>query len=291
VWGGVRHALPLIGGAAILAGAAVSIAWQRRTVPLMVVIAGLFAAAVTTTLQEPRLWEYHNELVGGSEDAHRYFGNEGLDLGQRFAEIRAFHDRHIAPGGQPMYSDYWMGEEQVRAAGLAYHRRVESLDDTNVEGRYEGWFIYPMSDTLPWPQWDWDPAQVFEHLVLVQRFGNIGIWRGHQVRPRSRASSLYYKVSDYIYKEGGDDWALVAKRLEEVVALLPQKLDAGIELGNAWLRVGDGARATTAYRRLLEQDKMPIDALVREQLEQQVERIAAGGDLAKVEPLRNPWLE
>ena len=291
VWGGVRHALPLVGGLAILAGAAVSQAWQRRSVPSMAIVAGLLAGAVATTLHEPRLWEYHNELAGGSEGAYRYFGNEGLDLGQRFAEIRAFHDRHIAAGGQPLYSDYWMGEEQVRAAGLAWRRRVESLDDTNVEGRYEGWFIYPMSDTLPWPQWDWDPAQVFEHLELVQRFGNVGIWKGYQVRPRTRAASLYAKVRDYIYEEGGDDWALVATRLEEVVALLPQKVDAAIELGNAWLRLGDGARAISAYRRLLEQDKAPVDALVRAQLERQVERIAAGGDLTRLEPLRNPWLE
>lgn len=291
VWGGVRHALPLVGGIALLGGAAIALAWQRRSVPLMALTAGLLVAAGAMTLREPRLWEYHNELAGGSEGAYRHFGNEGLDLGQRFAEIRAFHAQHITASGQPLYSDYWMGEEQVRAAGLAYRRRVESLDDTNVEGRYEGWFVYPMSDTLPWPQWDWDPAQVFEHLELVQRFGNVGIWKGSQVRPRTRASSLYYKISDYIYKEGGDDWALVAKRLEEVVALLPQKLDAGIELGNAWLRLGNGARATAAYRRLLDQDKMPIEALVREQLERQVERIAAGGDLARIEPLRNPWLE
>ena len=98
-------------------------------------------------------------------------------------------------------------------------------------------------------------------------------------------------MRDYIYEEGGDDWALVATRLEEVVALLPQKVDAAIELGNAWLRLGDGARAISAYRRLLEQDKAPVDALVRAQLERQVERIAAGGDLTRLEPLRNPWLE
>ena len=126
---------------------------------------------------------------------------------------------------------------------------------------------------------------------LVQRFGNVGIWKGYQVRPRTRAASLYAKVRDYIYEEGGDDWALVATRLEEVVALLPQKVDAAIELGNAWLRLGDGASAISAYRRLLEQDKAPVDALVRAQLERQVERIAAGGDLTRLEPLRNPWLE
>lgn len=48
----------------------------------------------------------HNELAGGSANAYRQFGNEGLDLGQRFHELRAFHDRHIAGSGLPLYVDY-----------------------------------------------------------------------------------------------------------------------------------------------------------------------------------------
>jgi hypothetical protein len=291
VWGGVRHALPLIGGISLLAGAAVATAWQRRSKPLMTAVAALLLVAIATTIREPRLWEYHNELAGGSANGYRYFGNEGLDLGQRFAEVRAFHDRVIAPSGLPLYSDYWMGEEQTRAAGLHYRRRVESLEDTNVEGRYEGWFLYSMSDTLPWPQWDWDPKDVFKDLQLVRRFGYVGLWKGRQVRPQTRASSLSAKVIDYIYEEGGDDWALVARKLEEVVALMPQKVDSGIELGNAYLRLGKGAEAITAYRRLLEQDKAPVDGLIRAQLEAQIARIAASDDPARVERLRNPWLE
>jgi tetratricopeptide (TPR) repeat protein len=257
----------------------------------MTAVAALLLVAIATTIREPRLWEYHNELAGGSANGYRYFGNEGLDLGQRFAEVRAFHDRVIAPSGLPLYSDYWMGEEQTRAAGLHYRRRVESLEDTNVEGRYEGWFLYSMSDTLPWPQWDWDPKDVFKDLQLVRRFGYVGLWKGRQVRPQTRASSLSAKVIDYIYEEGGDDWALVARKLEEVVALMPQKVDSGIELGNAYLRLGKGAEAITAYRRLLEQDKAPVDGLIRAQLEAQIARIAASDDPARVERLRNPWLE
>jgi hypothetical protein len=80
-------------------------------VPLLVGVVALYLLAAGMTLREPRLWEYHNELAGGSANAYRYFGNEGLDLGQRFYEIRAFHDRVIAPSGEPMYNDYWMGEE------------------------------------------------------------------------------------------------------------------------------------------------------------------------------------
>jgi hypothetical protein len=291
VWGGVRHATPLLTAAAILAGIAASEAWQRRSRLAMAGVAALFVLAIAMTVREPRLWEYHNELVGGSQGAHRYFANEGLDLGQRFAEIRAFHDREIAPSGRPLFASYWMIEEQVRGAQLNYRRRVESLDDSNIEGRYDGYFVYTMLDTLPWPNWDWDPEEVFRDLELVARFGHIGIWKGVQVRPQTRASSLSSKVMDYIYEEGGSDWALVAQRLEEVAALLPQKVDTGVELGNAYLRLGEGGRAIAAYRRLLEQDKVPLDVLIRQQIVTQIESITAASTLAAVEPMRNPWLE
>lgn len=291
VWGGVRHATPLLVAAALLAGAAVAQAWQRRSRLAMVAVAALFAAAAAMTISEPRLWEYHNELVGGTRNAYRYFDNESLDLGQRFGEIRAFHDRVIAPSGLPLYSTYWMVDEQVRAARINFHRRVESLDDTNVDGIYDGYFLYKMGDTLPWPSWDWDPQEVFRDLVLVERVGNVGIWKGRQVRPQTRASSLSSKVMDYIYEEGGSDWSLVARRLEEVVVWWPQKIDTAVELGNAYLRLGDGTRALAAYRRLLEQDKVPLDALIREQLEAQIAAVAASPDASEVAPMRNPWLE
>lgn len=291
VWGGARHAMPIIVGTSILAGGTIAMAWQRRSRAAGVAIAALLVAAIAMTIREPRLWEYHNELVGGSANAYRYFENEGLDLGQRFGEIRRFHDANIAATGEPLYSDYWMGEVQTRAAGLNYHRRVESLQDTNVQGIYDGWFLYPMGATLPKPQWDWDPALVFKDMVFVARFGNVGVWRGHQVRPQTRAGSLYEMVQDHIYKEDGSDWALIASRLEEVATVQPQSVNAGTELGNAYLRLGDGANATRAYRRMLDQNKVPVDGLIRAQIQAQLARIATGVDPKTIEPLRNPWLE
>jgi hypothetical protein len=291
IWGGVRHALPVIAGAAVLAGGALAFAWQRRSRLALAGVAALYVAALAMTIREPRLWEYHNELVRGTGNAYRYFGNEGLDLGQRFAEVRGFHDRVIAPSGEPLYVDYWMGEQQIRAAGLKYRRRVESLEDNNVEGLYSGWFVYPMSDTLAWPQWDWDPKVVFKDMRMVARFGHVGIWHGTMRRPQTRASSMASRVTDYIYKENGHDWALVAARLEEVVAQMPQKVDAGVELGNAWLRLGERDKAVTAYRRLLEQDKVPLEPMLAEQLQAHIDRVTTATDLSAVEPMRNPWLE
>lgn len=291
IWGGVRHALPVIAGASVLAGGALAFAWQHRSRVAFAGVTALYLAALAMTVREPRLWEYHNELVGGSANAYRHFKHEGLDLGQRFGELRAFHDRVIAPSGEPLFVNYWAGEQQIRAAGIRYRRPVESLDDTNVEGRYTGWFVYPMEETLPWPQWDWDPAVVFRDMRMVARFGHVGIWHGTLRRPQTRASSLATRVGDYIYKENGDDWALVAARLEEVVAHLPMKVDAGVELGNAYLRLGRRDKAIAAYRRLLEQHKVPVEPMLAKQLQVHIDRVAAAADPAAIEPMRNPWLE
>lgn len=290
-WGGVRHAAPLIAAAAVLGGGAVAEAWRRRSRMLLAGCAGLLVSAFAMTIREPRLWEYHNELAGGSANAWRYFSNEGLDLGQRFNEIRTFHDREIASSGQPLYSGVWLVESQIRAARLAYRPRVETLDDTNVEGVYEGWFVYANTDRLPLPQTDWDPEEVFKELTLAAQLGNVGIWRGRQVRPKTRASSLAFRVMEYLYKEDGEDWALVARRLEEVAALMPYKVDAGVELGNAYLRLGQRDAALAAYRRLLEQKKLPLDAKVAGQLRAHIARIESGEALATIEPMRNPWME
>lgn len=291
IWGGVRHALPVLVGLAVVGGGALGLAWQRRSRRVLAGVCALYLLAAGMTLREPRLWEYHNELAGGSANAYRYFGNEGLDLGQRFHEVRAFHDRVIAPSGEPMYNNYWMGEEQVRAAKLRFRKPVESLADTNVAGHYRGWFIYPMTDTLAWPQWDWDPKVVFKDMKLVARFGFVSIWHGELNRPQTRAGALFSRVSDYIYKENGNDWKLVSARLEEVVAKLPAKVDAGVELGNAYLRQGKRDEAIVAYRRLLTQDKIPVEPSIAAQLKAQIAAIEAAPEGAVVAPMRNPWLE
>ena len=291
IWGGVRHALPVITAAAVLAGGVVSWAWQRRQWPALAATAALYIAAVAMTIREPRVWEYHNELVGGTSNAYRYFRHEGVDLGQRFHELREFHDLYIAPGDEPLYVNYWAGEQQIRAAGMKFRRPVESLKDTNVDGHYAGWFIYPMTDTLPWPQWDWDPKVVFKDMRMVARFGYIGVWRGELRRPQTRAGSMADKVADYIYKEGGDDWSLVAARLEEVVVHLPAKVDAAVELGNAYLRLGERDKAMQVYQRLLEQDKIPVEPKLAAQLKAKIEEVRTARQLANVQPLRNPWME
>ena len=128
-------------------------------------------------------------------------------------------------------------------------------------------------------------------LILAARLGNVEVWRGRLVRPKTRASSLNGKVKDYIYKDNGKDWALVARKLEEVVAVLPHRLDAAAELGNAYLRLGDGAKAIRAYRRPLQQKQTPIDAGFARAFREQIARVEVASDPKAVVPMRDPWLE
>ena len=290
-YGGIRHALPLVLALAIVAGAVTDEAWRRRSRALAATFAGLVIAAAVMTLREPRLWEYHNELAGGSEGAYRYFSNEGVDLGQRFGEIRSFFNATIAPTGLPLYSDYWFSEKQARADRVNYHRRVESLDDSNVDGIYEGYFVYQMRDLIPRPEWDWDPTVVFKDMTMVARFGNAAIWRGRQVRPKTRAGSMYWQVIEYIYKNQGEDWSKVALRTAEILVISPQHLGAAIERANALVRLHDPASAAVTYRDLLAQQKMPLDDLTKASIENELKLLDAATATSEIPLLRNPWME
>src|SRR5262249_30401244 len=218
-YAGVRHALPIVLILAVLAGAAVARVWQTRSTALAVGVGACLGATVVMTLREPRLWEYHNELAGGTADAWRYFDNEGLDLGQRADEIARYVHDVIMPGGANWYRAYWMAEAEERALGLEDARKVKDLNDTNVAGVYEGFFVYRTTERVPMPEIDWNPEQVFKGLHRVARFGMIEIWQGRQVAPDVRAYGVIDRAVDYIYKKGGSDWGLVAKRLEEALAV------------------------------------------------------------------------
>ncbi len=288
-YAGIRHALPVVVVLAVLGAAAVALALQQRARVLGAATLACIVATLALTIREPRLWEYHNELVGGTAQAARAFGNEGLDLGQRAFELAAFHDAVIAPTGQPLYSGYWFGEEQAKALGLNYARRVVDLDDTNVEGFYEGFVVRGMEDHVPMPQWGYDPVSVYAGLERVARFGHIEVWRGRQLLPRARATSMSDRIVEYIYEDGGQDWEKVAARSREVLDVLPRRFPDAIELGNALLRLGRREEALAAYRQPFAYELM--DALTREQLEQRVAELERGDALATLKPLANPWRE
>lgn len=291
-YAGVRHALPDVVVLGIVAGAGGQLAWQERRRLLGATVVTLLLLTAAMTARVPRLWEYHNELVGGTDNAWRFFGNEGLDLGQRAFEIKHFSDSAIAPTGLPTYSSYWFGEEQAKALKLTTARKVASLADTNRAGVYTGFFIYTVADRRPEPRSEWDPKKVFAGLTMVKRLGYVEIWQGTQTLPRTRASSLFARILEYVYDTRGTDWQLVATKCLEVLDVIPFHLAAAIELGNAYLHLGDRAAAIAAYRRpFAYEDRGMLGTLVKQELEERIKRLEAGDAMETIPPIRSPQLE
>ena len=288
-YGGIRHALPLVVALAIVAGAGVALAWQRRNRWLQVASVGLLAVALLTTIGEPRAWEFQNTLAGGTRDAWRQFSNEGMNLGQRSRELRDEYRRSIKPTGEPLYINTWIPQPQLRSYGMPNGNYAQDLDDTNTSGDYAGWFIFDAWAHLPDPRWNWNPDEIFSHMRLAKRLGNVEVWHGTLHYPDARAQSVYNRVMEFIYRDGKQDWPRVAARLAEVNAQLPYHVGAGVELGNALLRMGERDAARQAYQRLLVTADSQLDPLTRAALQRQVAALSGGSN--EVTPLRNPWLE
>ncbi len=290
VWGGVRHALPVVVGLGIVAGAVLDWAWSRRSRTWLAVAALPYVVAFAMTIREPSAWEYHNELIGGTDNAYKYFDNEGLGLGQRYPQLRDYYRRVIAPSGLPLYTRF-ASPEILRADHIEFRRQVETLDDTNTEGKLTGWFVMGMGNLVPVPQADWDPKRDLRGRILVARFGPMGVWKGTQNDPKGRAGAMGSRVWEYIYRENGKDWAKVALRLEEVLKVVPMAVPASFELGNAYVRLGKREDAIRAYESMFVQKQMPIDPLVAKQVHDQVDLLKSGVAMEKVQPLHSPWLE
>ncbi len=289
-YAGVRHALPLFLPLATLGGA---LAWRasvalRHRQALKPLAFAPAALALVMTVREPRLYEYFNELAGGSANAWRNFSDEGVDLGQRFPEIEAYANAHLPPG-TPIYNAYMYMPELIRARRLNLHRYVESVDDTNVAGHYAGWFVIPLDTQIPAPEYDYDPKKFLAHMTLVDRIGTLGVWRGEVDEPRLRAMGLFPMLIEEIYEKPRPDWRLVAQRCGEIVARMPFHVGCAVEEGNALARLGDVAGARKAWAQA--RATMPADDPTVVQL-LALERASANGKLpTHWRPVRDPWLE
>ena len=295
-YGGIRHALPVVLAMLLLIALAlrqvISGLREPATARWVQFHAGVFGmllvALLAVTLPEPRLFEFHNRLAGGSESAWRYFGNEGVDLGQRFHEIRAFHDQVIVGGDMPLFGGR---SRQSEGAGLRNRNLVESLYDDNVDGIYDGYFLVSMSALVPWPAWDWDPDTFYAETEEVFRAGFMHVRKGRITDPRARANSIAGRLFDYIYKENGDDWAMVAQRGAEVLAVNPRMVVGHIEIGNAHVRLGQRDEALAAYQAFVDQTFVPMDPAIVDLVRQQIARIEASETLNGVAPMRSPFME
>jgi len=295
-YAGIRHALPVVLALLLLVALAVRqlVAELREPTPgrrvrvELAAFAAMVVVLLVATLPEPRLYEFHNRLAGGTADAWRNFGNESMELGQRFHEVKAFHDEVIVRDDLPFFGGK---SRQTEGAGLRSRQWVESLDDDNVEGVFEGYFLTSMPAMLPAPHWDWDPDTFYGETEQVFRAGFTQIRKGRVVDQRARANGIAARLRDYIYRDNGDDWALVARRIDEILAVNPLMVPAYIELGNAHVRLGQRDQALAAYRGLVELKQVPIDPDIIASIRRQIALIEASPTMDDVAPMRQPFME
>ncbi len=295
-YGGIRHALPVVLAMMLLIALALRQVISELREPAatrwvqfhFTAFGVLLVALLAATLPEPRLFEFHNRLAGGSENAWRYFGNEGLDMGQRFHEIRAFHDEVVVAGDLPFFGGR---SRESEGAGLRNRNLVESLHDDNVDGIYEGYFLVPMSALVPWPAWNWDPDTFYAETEEVFRAGYMHVRKGRISDPRARANSIASRLFDYIYKDNGDDWEMVIRRGHEVLAGNPRTVASYIVIGNAHVSLGQRDEALAAYQAFVDQTLIPMDPAFVDLVRQQIARIEASNDLNGIGPMRLPFLE
>lgn len=282
-YGGIRHALPVVGAIGVLAGAIgllklPGIRHSSRLVP-----AALFCIALIMTLGEKRIYEYYNEIVGGTENAYKYFADEGIYQGQRFYETKAFFDQ---PGIDPKESIScwaWYMREEWESENLNFDTDAvkDIFDDSNEDGVMKGYYLIPMNAYLRWP--NWDPNDI-KDLQSIQRIGNIDIAYGEFKDPKNWAYSMSGKVIKYIRETDDPDWALVAKRLEGVTRHLDWATTSFVILGNAYVRLGHKDKAISAYRRA--QENYSEEDPYQKSLKEQILVVKNAIDLAQVLNLR-----
>jgi 4-amino-4-deoxy-L-arabinose transferase-like glycosyltransferase len=295
-YAGIRHALPLVFALLLLVAlalrGAIEALRQRpaaaRARALVATYAALAALLLAATLPEPRLYEFHNSLAGGTAGAWRNFANESLHLDQRFHELRAYHDAVIVPSGLPVYGGF---SRQSEAAGLRNRNYVVSLDDENVGGVYEGYFVVPMSAWNPAPHWDWDPQAFYADTEEVHRMGFLQIRKGRVSDPRTRARGIGARLLEYVHRDNGKDAALVALRGAEVLAVEPRYLPLYIDVGNAHLALRHRDEALAAYRGLRAVKDVPIDPDILASVDRHIARIEASDSLDGIAPMRSPFME
>jgi tetratricopeptide (TPR) repeat protein len=281
-YAGVRHALPVVVLLSVFAGISIEMALSSKTPQFRILVALAFVASAVSALPQMRPWEYFNEFVGGTANAYKYFGDEGVDLGQRIKELAEYYRRELKPKGLRPDCLYDASEEEFMARGIDYFGSDKKRDPPLIELPERSGTIFIAPHELSWRSY-WDRAALRE-ATPVKRLGNLFIFRGTFYLPGQAASALYDRGMSKIYGEKPDD-AEAEKAFRRSVELDPTAYFVHIELGNLYLKRGSREECVREYTEAL---KYALDVPeIRSALQNQIQRVSREA-LAGVTPLRDP---
>jgi Dolichyl-phosphate-mannose-protein mannosyltransferase len=284
-YAGIRHGLIVLPALAVLAAAALAIAWQRKSRILLISLALAFLAAAASAVPVLRPWEYYNEIVG-MQNAWQYFGDEGADSGQRTKEIAVYYHQYLKPRGELPYLDYSDSFAEDARRGI---RDMQGL-----------WKDYPEADNsdvitgaflISAPSILWN-SSAYDYTPLLKtkpvgRFGSIMIYRGSFDLAGARAFRFVERALDAEYSSQ-PDLPKAAEYMTTSLAINPAPYWRWIELGNIELQRGLRSEAVRAYENA--KAYVPAGDEMIGPITEQIQRVSQD-DLKSVPILRNPRLE
>jgi tetratricopeptide (TPR) repeat protein len=288
-YAGIRHALPVLPGIALLAALPLmdllSFLRARRQPTrgdwLPLVTAGAVIGLAWSALPVTRPWEYFNELVGGQREAWRYFNDEGLDLGQRSRELASYYDAHVRGSGEAVYDYYGMVEEEQKGRKLVFN----SIADEELDSEFLNGTVFLTAAELP-------PSELYDYAGFRARpprarFGNLLIFQGRYHVPWLKIARRLVLAERALTSEP-PDLGRAAELLSEAAALSPGHYDVAFGLGNVLLELGDRGGAIAAYEQALR--AAPPGHVIVPGLTRQLQELRQLGFVG-ARPLRSPWLE
>lgn len=284
-YGGIRHALPVVVLLAIPGGIAVQAALSSHSKWLKAGVVASVVAAAVSALPVMRPWEYFNEIVGGTKNAHLYFSDEGVDLWQRGKELAAYYHQVLEPAGELPLLAYGIFEPEEKARHLDWLGRDKERDEARLSSRvFSGTILINARFLGEKPFWD---LPNLRHAVASARFGNLLVFRGTFDCGGIFALNLYFDAVSKIYAEKPDLQA-AERLLRQSVRMDPSEFFADIELGNLCLKRGSREDALQAYSDALQHT--PSDSELRRSIEEQIKRVSSE-PLGQVPELRDPFME
>ena len=284
-YGGIRHALPVVPPLALLASLAIYKAVESKSYLLRGAIVVALIASLASAIPVLRPWEYFNETVGGTANGHRYFNDEGIDLGLRSKELVEYYNQNLKPTGEIPVVFYFAPYLELKKRGLDYLGRDPERDYEKMNSEtFSGTVILGAMEFVPSLWWD---RKTFREAVPVARFGNVLVFRGTFETKVLKAAGLYRRAVDKIYTDKPETEEAI-KMLSESVAIDPKAFFVALELGNQYLKVGKREEALRAYR--IAKENVPSSDEISESLSRQIERVETE-PLEQIQPLRNPGIE
>jgi hypothetical protein len=187
-YAGIRHALPVVVLLSTFAGLFAAHAFASHSKKLQAIAAVACLLAIVSAVPLMRSWEYSNELVG-TQNAYKYFGDEGVDLGQRTKEMVAYYRRVLKPAGQMGDVLYDSSDEELKGRDMQHLGRDRERDRNLLSQPERSGTIFVGVHALVHTSY-WDrPA--LRAAVPIAKLGNLFIYQGTFHLPGNAAGFLY----------------------------------------------------------------------------------------------------